>query len=367
MGCKYSSMPLCKWWFSWTLLITYTMGLLPDTQNCGLHMHRECRERFPPSLRVDDPDMHHGTCVTHVPWCMPGSLTSGFPWSRWQGKRSRHSWRMCNSQVYVSGKRPMADVAWQPLLRLLSQCPVKESSLQLIWRLGTCRLNLLVPDLRTSCSVLTERWGTRTVVPVMAARVTCPIISWALTRLCTQIPLWSTSGYPWDPVPMDKWPLPISPSALPIHLLQHVASQSAPHLHQWLPRTHQEHQILPSVLYSPFLPPSVQVACQVGSHHPPPKATEVAHPQDVVVVICNSPCCTPCMPPSRLWKDCTRFAPSRMCRCLQSVAWPSASVWRRCSGWLMAGCMYTRCCRLVCYYVRPARMSKLWIVCWNGW
>ena len=22
-----------------------------------------------------DPGMHHGTCVTHVPWCMPGSLT----------------------------------------------------------------------------------------------------------------------------------------------------------------------------------------------------------------------------------------------------------------------------------------------------
>ena len=36
--------------------------------------------------RVNDPDMHHGTCVTHVPWCMPGSLTSGFLWRRWRGK-----------------------------------------------------------------------------------------------------------------------------------------------------------------------------------------------------------------------------------------------------------------------------------------
>ena len=26
--------------------------------------------------RASDPDMHHGTHVTHVPWCMPGSLTS---------------------------------------------------------------------------------------------------------------------------------------------------------------------------------------------------------------------------------------------------------------------------------------------------
>ena len=35
---------------------------------------------------VSDPDMHHGTCVTHVPWCMSGSLTSGFLWSRRRGK-----------------------------------------------------------------------------------------------------------------------------------------------------------------------------------------------------------------------------------------------------------------------------------------
>ena len=34
----------------------------------------------PPTLRkplVSDPGMHHGTCATHVPWCMPGSLTRG--------------------------------------------------------------------------------------------------------------------------------------------------------------------------------------------------------------------------------------------------------------------------------------------------
>ena len=42
--------------------------------------------------------------VTH----MPGSLTSGFLWSRWRARRSRHSRRMRNPQFYVSGKRPMA-------------------------------------------------------------------------------------------------------------------------------------------------------------------------------------------------------------------------------------------------------------------
>ena len=58
------------------------MGLLPDTQNSGLRMRRECRESFPrhrfqSKLLVSDPDRHHGTCVTHVPWCMSGSLNSG--------------------------------------------------------------------------------------------------------------------------------------------------------------------------------------------------------------------------------------------------------------------------------------------------
>ena len=42
-------------------------------------MRRECGERFPRHRLqmkplVSDPGMHHGTCVTHVPWCMSGSL-----------------------------------------------------------------------------------------------------------------------------------------------------------------------------------------------------------------------------------------------------------------------------------------------------
>ena len=35
-----------------------------------------CR-RFQIKPLVSDPGMHHGTCVTHVPWCMSGSLTCG--------------------------------------------------------------------------------------------------------------------------------------------------------------------------------------------------------------------------------------------------------------------------------------------------
>ena len=45
---------------------------------------QECRERF----------LQPPRCVTHVPWCMSGSRTSGFLWSWCRGKRSRHSRRM---------------------------------------------------------------------------------------------------------------------------------------------------------------------------------------------------------------------------------------------------------------------------------
>ena len=83
------------------------MGLLPDTPNYWLRMRGECRERFPRhqlqrKWLVSDPGMHHGTCVTHVPWCMSGSLTRG------GGKRYRHSRCMRNLQFCVSGKRPIA-------------------------------------------------------------------------------------------------------------------------------------------------------------------------------------------------------------------------------------------------------------------
>ena len=36
------------------------------------------RRRFQRKPLISDPGMHHGTCVTHVPWCMSGSLTCGY-------------------------------------------------------------------------------------------------------------------------------------------------------------------------------------------------------------------------------------------------------------------------------------------------
>ena len=82
------------------------MGLLPDTQNCGLRMRLEYRERFP-RHRLErkplfsDPGMHHGTCVTHMPWCMSGSLTRG------GGENSPGIPGACATYNLASGKTPI--------------------------------------------------------------------------------------------------------------------------------------------------------------------------------------------------------------------------------------------------------------------
>ena len=96
------------WLNEWVQGVATTLGLLPDTQNCGMSMRRECREHFrryrlQRKLLVSDPDMHHGTCVRHARAVMHVGITN----PRWLGKRSRHSRRMRNPQFYASGKRPM--------------------------------------------------------------------------------------------------------------------------------------------------------------------------------------------------------------------------------------------------------------------
>ena len=72
---------------------------------------------FPPP-RISDPDMHHGTCVTHVPWCMPGSLTSGFLWSRRRGEMFPAT---CNFTYLVRGP-------WHGTLQLDISCGVAMTS-----------------------------------------------------------------------------------------------------------------------------------------------------------------------------------------------------------------------------------------------
>ena len=50
---------------------------------------------------ASDPGRHHGTCMTHVLWCMSGSLTRG-------GRENFPSFPAhVHPQCYVSGKRPI--------------------------------------------------------------------------------------------------------------------------------------------------------------------------------------------------------------------------------------------------------------------
>ena len=53
--------------------------------------------------------MHHGTCVTHVPWCMSGSLTRG------NGENVPGIRAHAHPQYYVSGKMPMSRRCFQQL------------------------------------------------------------------------------------------------------------------------------------------------------------------------------------------------------------------------------------------------------------
>ena len=100
MDVKLSSILVIAWhwegniWFFLSMITKFsdaypkscvTMGLLPDTQNCVWACAGNAGNVFPPPL-VSDPDMHQGTCVTHAPWCMSGSLTSGFLWSPGDGE-----------------------------------------------------------------------------------------------------------------------------------------------------------------------------------------------------------------------------------------------------------------------------------------
>ena len=105
---------------------------------------------------------------------MPGSLTSGFLWSRWTGKRSR---RMRNYKFYASGERPM-----------LKECGV----LPAWWLLAPC---LIV----TIKSVFHQNPGTfgwlRVASHTFRVRYHLDIIGWLSSWRMTYGPCNMSSGF----------------------------------------------------------------------------------------------------------------------------------------------------------------------------
>ena len=80
ISCSSASEATLKIWLNTLMWIRYG----PLTRYIKLYVAHapECREGFPRHQLqmqplVSDPGMHPGTCMTHVPWCMSGSLTHG--------------------------------------------------------------------------------------------------------------------------------------------------------------------------------------------------------------------------------------------------------------------------------------------------
>ena len=61
-----------KLWMTWA---SYQIRKIAGCACAGNAGNVFPRRRFQRKPIVSDPGMHHGTCVTHVPWCMSGSLT----------------------------------------------------------------------------------------------------------------------------------------------------------------------------------------------------------------------------------------------------------------------------------------------------
>ena len=105
---------------------TISDELVSDVSDIGNQLHRalarNVKWRFahaqgmagtfssPPGF--SDPDMHHGTCVTPVPGCIPGCLTSGFLWSRWRGKHSGTSGACTAHNFTYLVRAPWAIIPW---------------------------------------------------------------------------------------------------------------------------------------------------------------------------------------------------------------------------------------------------------------
>ena len=70
-SCKTVVYPVC---WQWASCQKGKIAGCACAGNAGNDFHRHRLRRKP---LVSDPSMHHGTCVTHVPWCMSGSLTHG--------------------------------------------------------------------------------------------------------------------------------------------------------------------------------------------------------------------------------------------------------------------------------------------------
>ena len=164
------------------------MGHGPLTRYVNLRVAHAPRMpgTFSPPPWASDSDMHHGTCMTHVPWCMPGSLTSGFLWVWWQGKRSRHSRCMRNPQFYVLVRGPCHLLTFtETFIRVPYHHACQDQSLVSI-DIRVSNLLLFVKHRHTICSIFYSLYFTfhlpeqrddiSAILMFMGKRYTCAIL-----------------------------------------------------------------------------------------------------------------------------------------------------------------------------------------------
>ena len=95
---------------------------------------------------VSDPGLHHGTCVTHVPWCMSGSLTRG------SGENVPGILGVCATRnftylvrgPYCKSMKPRETFAiWRPVKRLILPDNVYQQTTDVYTTYGTCKSSYL--------------------------------------------------------------------------------------------------------------------------------------------------------------------------------------------------------------------------------
>ena len=96
----YPCYPFCMSGFLWIYLSVCTQFHIPwyswqIRKIAGAHAPG-MSGTFSQPPRVSDPDMHHGTCVTHVPWCMLGATN----WTH----NLTHSWLLSTTPCAIRVK-----------------------------------------------------------------------------------------------------------------------------------------------------------------------------------------------------------------------------------------------------------------------
>ena len=97
---------------------THTMGLLPVKQICELCMRQEYRNVFPASTVKRS--QHASRHVRDARVLMHAGIANWqLPLESVAGKRSRHSRRMRNPQVCVSGKKAISEQIWHVVIIIM--------------------------------------------------------------------------------------------------------------------------------------------------------------------------------------------------------------------------------------------------------